>query len=426
MHKIACFCIVLPKVLAPRLLRASQKQQKKMATTKFYLDTRKGEAPYNLKLTITHERKAVHLLLNVKLHPEQWDGVKIVKHPRAGMLNNQLVGRKADIDSLLYEWQRAGKLNGKSVTDIKKMLQREEGRADGEAGTTFGRHFRAVAERKKGQTRTTYFYTLATLADFCDIDNVSFEEITPKWLQSFDSWCKHSQNTRCLHYRYMRAVFNDAIDEGLTNAYPFRKFKIKAGETKDRALTLAELQELWQFPVEQYQEKYLDYFKLIFLLRGINVIDLAHLTRKNVQKGRIVYSRAKTQKPYSIKIEPEIQELLNKHKGNNYLVDILERYCDHSSFISKLNKELKKIGKCELGKRGKKTITPLFPGLSSYWARHTFAHIGYNECELSMDVISDLLGHSHGLAVTNVYVRKNVDKIDKAARKIIDKVLYNK
>ena len=425
MHKKTQKSPFLLKALALRLHCASQKQQK-MATTKLYLDTRKGEAPFPLKLTITHERRATHLLLNIKLSPEQWDGVKVVKHPRAGMLNNQLLGHKADIDCKLYEWQRAGKLNGKSVTDIKKMLEREEGRSDSETNTTFGTHFRAVAERKKGQTRTTYLYTLATLADFCDIDSVSFEEITPKWLQNFDTWCKHSQNTRCLHYRYMRAVFNDAIDEGLTTAYPFRKFKIKAGETKDRALTLAELQELWQFPVEPYQEKYLDYFKLIFLLRGINVIDLAHLTRENVQKGRIVYRRAKTHKPYSIKIEPEIQELLKKYKGNNYLVDILERYCDHSSFISKLNKELKKIGKCKLAKRGKKTITPLFPGLSSYWARHTFANIGYNDCELSMDVISDLLGHSHGMAVTNVYVRKNIDKIDKAARKIIDKVLNNK
>ena len=43
-----------------------------------------------------------------------------------------------------------------------------------------------------------------------------------------------------------------------------------------------------------------------------------------------------------------------------------------------------------------------------------------------MDIISDLLGHSNGLQVTNIYIRKNERIADEAARKIIDKVLYNK
>lgn len=71
-----------------------------MATTKFYLDSRSGIAPYPLKLTITHERKSVYISLGVKLNPEQWDGVKIVKHPRAQMLNNQLLACKVDIDCI--------------------------------------------------------------------------------------------------------------------------------------------------------------------------------------------------------------------------------------------------------------------------------------------------------------------------------------
>lgn len=402
------------------------KKNRIMATTKLFLDKRSGNAPYPLKLTITHERKAVHLSLGVRLHPEQWDGVKVVKHPRAGMLNNQLIARKSDIDSKLFEWR--AKIKGKSVTEVKRLIEADEKGEPLGGNVTFGVHFMKYAQMKTGQTYKGYMYTYATLKKYCDIDSVTFEEITVKWLEAFDRWCTHSRNTKCIHYRYMRATFNDAIDEDLTTNYPFRKFKIKTEETKDRSLTLEQLRTLFSWPVEEHQVKYVDMFKLIFLLRGINLVDLCRMTAQNVQKGRIIYKRSKTKKNYSIKIEPEIQELLDKYRGENYLIDILDKYADYKSYMSHINKELKRIGtvKGRFGLGGKKEIVPLFPKLSTYWARHTFAYIAKNECDISLDMISDILGHSYGMAVTNVYVRKSDDKIDAAARKVIDKVLYDK
>jgi integrase len=281
-------------------------------------------------------------------------------------------------------------------------------------------------ERKSGLTRHTYEYTYKVLSEYKNIDTISFEEITPKWLEGFDAWCKSSNNTKGLHYRNIRAVFNDAIDEEITSHYPFRKFKIKKTEPKQRSLSIEELRRFWFWPVEPQQEKYHDIFKLTFLLRGINIKDLCLLTRENVKAGRIIYCRAKTGKPYSIKIEPEIQELLDKYKGKNYLIDILDRYKNYVDYNRRLNKELGKIGVVEYGKRGKKSITPLIEGITTYYARHSFATIGHYDCGISMDVISDLLGHSNGLQVTNIYIRKNERIADEAARRIIDKVLYDK
>ena len=146
----------------------------------------------------------------------------------------------------------------------------------------------------------------------------------------------------------------------------------------------------------------------------------------SIGAGRVIYQRAKTGKPYSIKIEPEIQELLDKYKGENYLIDILDRYENYVNFNRRLNCELGKIGSVEYGKRGKKMITPFLKNLTTYYARHSFATIGHYECGISMDVISDLLGHSNGLQVTNIYIRKNEKVADEAARKIIDKVMYGK
>ena len=391
-----------------------------MATTKFYLDARKGEAPFPMKVRLTHAGQTVFILLNVKLNPEQWVGEKVVKHPMAQMMTNQLVARKSEIDCLLFDWERTGKIRGKSAKDVKKMLEAEIS-GEPEVSVSFGEVYKKYMNRKEGNTFKSYENTYKALAGYCDIDHVSFEQMTPRWLEDFDAHLidkGNSQNTRSMSYRYMRAVFNYAIDEGITMFYPFRKFKIKRSETKKKSLSLEQLRELWNYPVDESQKRYLDLFKLIFLLRGINLIDLVQV---DLSGKRVEYHRSKTKKPYSIKVEPEIREVINK--VGPFLTKMNKD--NYRNYEGRMNKALKTIGPCKIGKRGKKEYSSLFPGLSVYWARHTFATIGY-ECGISMDLISDMLGHSNGMAVTNIYIRKNEKVADEAARKIIDKVLYNK
>ena len=65
--------------------------------------------------------------------------------------------------------------------------------------------------------------------------------------------------------RNLRAVFNFAIDEGLTSWYPFRKFHIKTVKTAKRALSVEDLRRLFSAEVESWQEPYLDFFKLSFV-----------------------------------------------------------------------------------------------------------------------------------------------------------------
>lgn len=399
-----------------------------MVTTKFYLDCRAGTAPYPLKLTITKERKSVQMLMEVRLNPEQWDGYKVVKHPRAQMLNAQLSARKADIDCKLYEWQAEGLLKGKATKDIKAMIERFlEG--EEEVGVMWGDYYKKAAARRKGSTYNIYMYTYERLMAWRDIHKITMDDITPDLLRDFESWMARtmpSPNSRAVHFDNIRAVCNDAIDDEVTQNYPFRKFKYRRVETKKRSLSLEELRTLLNWEVEPHQVRYRDMFLLTILLRGINIIDLANLTQDNVVGGRIEYIRAKTHKMISVKIEPEAAELIEKYKGKDYLLNISDAYKNHKDYISRIDRNLKKIGTVEVGKRGKKTATPLFPRLSTYWARHTFATIAYNECGIPMDVIGDMLGHSTGLAQTNVYIRRNERVTDAAARKVIDKILYDK
>lgn len=56
------------------------------------------------------------------------------------------------------------------------------------------------------------------------LQNLRFEDMTPDWMQDFDSFMARtapSKNTRNIHFRNIRTVFNKAIEDEITTAYPF-------------------------------------------------------------------------------------------------------------------------------------------------------------------------------------------------------------
>lgn len=91
----------------------------------------------------------------------------------------------------------------------------------------------------------------------------------------------------------------------------------------------------------------------------------------------------------------------------------------------KMNKALQKIGPVtRSGCGGKKNYSPMFPKLTTYYARHTWASIAA-DLDISDSTISEGLGHEHGNKVTRGYIHNySYKNIDAANRKVIDWVLY--
>lgn len=246
-----------------------------------------------------------------------------------------------------------------------------------------------------------------------------------KWLSNFESWMAESGmkvNAYSIHLRNIRAVFNYAIDEETTTLYPFRKFKIKKEETRKRSLTIEQIRILKDYPCEEFEERYKDLFMLSFYLIGINIGDMLLLKVENVVNGRIEYHRQKTGKLYSVKIEPEAQAIIDRYKGREYLLNVLDEYSNYKDFISRINKALKNIGPFERkGLGGKKVRQPLFPDLSTYWARHSWATLAA-ELDIPKETISAGLGHEIGSDVTSIYIKFDQKKVDDANRRVIDYV----
>ena len=73
----------------------------------------------------------------------------------------------------------------------------------------------------------------------------------------------------------------------------------------------------------------------------------------------------------------------------------------------------------------KKERKPLFPDISTYWARHTWATIAAS-LDIPKETISAALGHEIGSRVTSIYIDFDQKKVDEANRKVMDYVLYGK
>ena len=136
---------------------------------------------------------------------------------------------------------------------------------------------------------------------------------------------------------------------------------------------------------------------------------------------------------YNIKIEDEALAIINKYKGKKLLVSFTEKMTTYKTFVGKANKAYKKIGDViKVENKGKTAhnrkfsyhinYKPYFPGLSIYWARHTWATIAFS-IGIPEEIIAEALGHSHGNRTTAIYIDKSVANIDAANRKVIDYVL---
>ena len=161
---------------------------------------------------------------------------------------------------------------------------------------------------------------------------------------------------------------------------------------------------------------------LMFYMIGINAIDLFHAKDYDVVDGRLEYKRSKTGKLYSVLIQPEAQAIIDKYRGKNYLLNVLDDYKNYKDFLHRMGDALKDIGPMERkGLGGKKIRQPLFPDISSYWARHTWATIAAS-LDIPKEVISAGLGHEIGSSITSIYIDFNMKKVDDANRAVIDYV----
>lgn len=382
-----------------------------MASIKLTLDTRarKQDGTYPVKLTISHHGQTSLHSLDVSLHREEWDARRcvVVGNANKAFLNSYLLQRLTEWKNAALQLQSDGKFKGKTARECRDMI-RQYLSPDKQKPVTFGEwyaHFTQTHENAR--TRAIYD---ATWVQVCRYDSGAserkFEDINKAWLDGFFRWCAKTSpsiNARNIHLRNIRAVFNDAIDNDVTSAYPFRRMRITPVETPKRNLPVDTLREIFTAEVEPWRRRYYDAFRLSFLLIGMNIVDLCSLTPDQYKGGRIQYNRRKTHRLYDIKVEREAREIIEHNRGEGLLLSWAEGRTSYRQFAAKVNKYLPE-------------------NITTYYARHSWATIAAS-LDVPDDVISQALGHAARNSTTAIYIERSQRKVDEANRRVIDFVL---
>lgn len=392
-----------------------------MKSLKFYLDTRRVKAEDELcpvRINYTKNRKVASITTDIRIAPSQWDAKldMVIGHPRAKTLNTYLSTTYATIENMLIvNGDEFRPLSATEVVARLRTLLNPE--VEVKAKNLFWpRAEKFMNDKTKPRTKAIYAATLSRIKAYCNnYDKLLFTDITVDWLRDFDKFLLKdapSRNARNIHFRNIRAIFNDAIDDEVITFYPFRKFKIRNEATVKRSLTVEQLARLFVYEPNNYTIRYLDMFRLMFYLIGINTVDLAGLQK--IIAGRVEYHRAKTNRLYSIKVEPEAEAIIEKYKRGKHLINFFDGYQSYLSFGRLMNKGLHDLGKA----MDAEYSTNIYSGITTYWARHTWATIAA-ELDIPKETIAKALGHG-GNEVTDVYIRFDDKKVDKANRKVID------
>lgn len=399
-----------------------------MVRTKFYLDTRKAAVTNDvnpLRINISHARKTAALPLNIQLASRQWNPKteKVQNHPKAMLLNKVIAQKKVEVDGIILKLQDEGVIATMSAIEIRNyilvqlspVVEQNTDNQKQEDPNTFLKWYDRFMARKDGRTKAIYEATRRRLVAWLGEDKlatVKFEDIKVIWLEEFEDFLSKTAgiNANAIHFRNIRTVVNYAIDNEVTTYYAFRRFKIKTETTRKRNFDVDTLRRIFRHQcAEEWQVKYLDFFKLSFMLIGINVIDLCGL--KKITQGRVEYIRAKTHRPYSIKVEPEAKEIIDRYPGTESLVNFTDSYANYRHFYNNLCAGLNEI-KEQLG----------LEELTTYWARHSWATLA-RKLKISKDTIAHALGHG-GHTVTDIYIEEDMQEVDEANRKVLDYVLY--
>ena len=408
-----------------------------MARASFYHDCRavKDGKPGPLKIKYYHKGSTIMVPTGIHLMPEQWAKDVIVNHSRAKQMNSMLQLRMADVTGEILGLDVRGKLADMSPAELKKRLLVVIGReveSSKKENLFLPVFLDKVSKFTKKGTIGIWNNTLNRLEAYClhegiHLDKLTFEEITAEWMESFDAFLAKTApnaNARAINHRNIRAVFNHAKKcKKMVIPYPFDDFKIKHQETRHQDLSIEQTRALRECKLETHIAKVRDIFLLMIYLRGINAADLFTAKKKQVIGGRLEYYRCKTGAFTSVKIEPEAWEIIKRYQGEEFLLDIGERYKDTKNYLRKMDRYLKRIGPVTVGKKGKKEYKGMFQKIGSNGARHTWgsliAELGY-----TIDTASEGLTHKFGHRVTNIYVNKKMRMaVDKANRRLIDYIL---
>ena len=386
-----------------------------------------GDKEGTLYYQVIHNRVVRQIYTDYKLFASEWDchseAVNLHLISSKDERNNYLLSissrirwDKDRLNKIIYTLSQSGTFVADDI--VVRFLNRQE--------QSFNDYICLQIARLKrlGKIRTSETYTAAlrSFSGFMDDKEVLFDQINADLIAEYEAYLKgrgNSPNTISFYMRILKAVYNRAVEAGLTEQrHPFKSVYTGVEKTMKRAISLNDLKRIkgLDLSLKPNLDYARDMFLFCFYTRGMSFIDMAYLRKKDLQNGILSYRRRKTGQQLFIKWEKCMQEILDKYPINEteYLLPIItQRDTDYrkqyTNELHLVNHLLKKIGK---------NLNLLIP-LTMYVGRHSWASVAKSR-NVPISVISEGMGHDSE-NTTQIYLASlDTTVVDKANKKILD------
>ena len=280
-----------------------------------------------------------------------------------------------------------------------------------------------IAQLKQlGKVRTseTYTATLKSFMSFRDDQDVPLDGISSDLMLLYEAYLKAKgvrMNTISFYMRNLRAVYNRAVEKGLTpQNNPFRHVYTGVDKTVKRAIPIKSIKALKELDLSLKPSLAFarDMFLLSFYTRGMSFIDMAYLKKSDLKNGILTYRRRKTGQELSIKWEKCMAEIIAKYPENKteFILPIIKEPGNerkqYDNALHLVNYHLKDLSE----------MLQLQRPLTMYVARHSWASAAKAK-NVPLSVISEGMGHDSE-ATTQIYLASlETSVVDKANKMIL-------
>ncbi|NLV51681.1 MAG: tyrosine-type recombinase/integrase [Bacteroidales bacterium] len=371
---------------------------------------------------IIHKRIVRQLNTDYKIFADEWDE-KAESVIISGNRSNTLLCIKERLEwdiARLEKVIRQLEMERRRFTadDVASMFHRMTKEA-----SFFNFMHGVIAQLKQlGKVRTseTYTATLKSFITFREEQDVPLDGITSDLMLLYEAHLKTRgvrMNTISFYMRNLRAVYNRAVEKGLTEQNnPFRHVYTGVDKTVKRAIPIKAIKALKDLDLSMKSSLDFarDMFMFSFYTRGMSFVDMAYLKKSDLKNGILTYRRRKTGQELSIKWEKCMSEIISKYPDNktDFLLPIIKEVGNerkqYDNALHLVNYRLK-----DLSKKLK-----LQRPLTMYVARHSWASIAKAK-NVPLSVISEGMGHDSE-TTTQIYLASlETSVVDKANKMIL-------
>lgn len=360
----------------------------------------------NIKLRITHNRKVRYISTQFYVAVTDFNPDK--EEVRRSVVNSTKIN--ASLKRFKFQaWDKITEIVNINTLHIDDIVSAISG-DDNNSLVVFYNEY-VFKDLKTDGNRAAYNAAMNRFVLFVGED-VMIKHITRQTIQKFINHLRTEgikENSIAMYLRHLRAVCNKAIQYNIVdyNWYPFRGLKVAQEKTLSRSISIKEICALFNYYNTKSDYKLsLDVFFLSFFLAGMNIVDIFGL-KFALTDTHIQYKRAKTGKVITIPIHDKAREIMSKYYS--YDTNSLSfNYAIANNLNKAVNKGLESVCK-ELN----------LQRITTYYARHSWAMIAYNDLNIQRDIISSALGHSDS-SITSIYARTMQNIIDDAVLKMCD------